>query len=83
MEFDRTFLNTKFKASELCDIKFNDNGLLRGTESNSARGAKFKTNEPHGAVFGMQGLAAERKILMRRKISAAHGILKFKDASAR
>ena len=64
MEFDRAFLNTKFKASGLRDIKFND-------------------NEPHGAVFGAQGLAAERKILMRRKILAERGILKFKDASAR
>ena len=62
MEFDRAFLNTKFKASE--PTKFNDNRLC-------------------GAVFGMQGPAAERKILTRRKILAARGILKFKDASAR
>lgn len=81
MEFDRAFLNTKFKASG--PTKFNDNRLLRGAESNSARGAKFKTNEPYGAVFGTQGPAAERKILTRRKILAERGILKFKDASAR
>lgn len=68
MEFDRAFLNTKFKASG--PTKFNDNEL-RGTE------------------FGMQGSAAERKILTRRKILtergilATHGILKFKDASTR
>ncbi|AKT92358.1 hypothetical protein [Campylobacter gracilis] len=83
MKFDRAFLSTKFKASRLRDIKFNDNELLRNAEFNSARGIKFKTNEPLGAVFGAQGPAAERKILMRRKISAARGILKFKDASAR
>lgn len=82
MEFDRAFLSTKFKASGLRDIKFNDNEL-RGTEFNSAHGVKFKTNEPRGAEFGMQGPAAERKILTRRKILAARGILKFKDASAR
>lgn len=82
MEFDRAFLSTKFKASGLRDIKFNDNRLC-GTEFNSAHGVKFKTNEPHGAVFGAEGLAAERKILMRRKILVERGILKFKDASAR
>ena len=81
MEIDRAFLNTKFKASG--PTKFNDNGLLRGAESNSARGAKFKTNEPHDAVFGTQRPAAERKILTQREILAARGILKFKDASAR
>ena len=80
MKFDRAFLNTKFKADGL--TKFNDN-KLRDAEFNSARGVKFKTNEPLGAVFGAEGLAAERKILMRCKILAAHGILKFKDASAR
>ena len=64
MEIDRAFLNTKFKASRLRDIKFN-------------------YNEPRGAEFGMQGPAAERKILTRRKILAERGILKFKDASAR
>ena len=64
MEIDRAFLNTKFKASRLCDIKFN-------------------YNEPRGAEFGMQGPAAERKILMRRKILVERGILKFKDASVR
>ena len=73
MKIDRAFLNTKFKASG--PTKFNDNRLLRG--------AKFKTNEPHGAVFGTQGSATERKILMRRKILVERGILKFKDASAR
>ena len=83
MKFDRAFLSTKFKASGLRDIKFNDNGLLRGTESNSAHGVKFKTNEPHDAVFGAEGLAAEHKILTERGILATHGILKFKDASAR
>ena len=62
MEFDRAFLNTKFKASE--PTKFNDNRLC-------------------GAVFGMQGSAAERKILTAHEILMAHGILKFKDASAR
>lgn len=82
MEIDRAFLNTKFKVSGLRDIKFNDNEL-HGTEFNSARGAKFKTNEPHGAVFGVERLAAERKILTERGILATHGILKFKDASAR
>ncbi len=82
MEFDRAFLSTKFKASGLRDIKFNDNEL-RGTEFNSAHGVKFKTNEPRGAEFGMQGPAAERKILTRRKILAARVILKFKDASER
>ena len=81
MEFDRAFLNTKFKANG--PTKFNDDGLLRGAKFNSARGAKFKTNEPHGAVFGTQGLAAERKILTEREILAVRGILKFKDASAR
>ena len=80
MEFDRAFLSTKFKASG--PTKFNDNRLC-GTEFNSAHGVKFKTNEPHGAVFGAEGLAAERKILMRRKILVERGILKFKDASAR
>lgn len=64
MEFDRAFLNTKFKASRLRDIKFN-------------------YNEPCDTEFGIQGLAAERKILTRRKILAERGILKFKDASAR
>nr|WP_314868839.1 hypothetical protein [uncultured Campylobacter sp.] len=53
---------------------------------------KFKANGPTkfndngllcGAVFGTQGLAAERKILMEREILAVRGILKFKDASAR
>ncbi len=89
MEFDRAFLSTKFKASGLRDIKFNDNGLLHGAESNSAHGVKFKTNKPHGTVFGMQGPAAERKILTQRKILtergilAVRGILKFKDTSAR
>nr|WP_315110559.1 hypothetical protein [uncultured Campylobacter sp.] len=82
MEFDRTFLNTKFKASGLRDIKFNDNEL-HGTEFNSAHGVKFKTNEPRGTEFGTQGPAAERKILTRRKILTERGILKFKDASAR
>ena len=64
MEFDRAFLNTKFKASRLRDIKFN-------------------YNEPRGAEFGMQGLAAECKILAAHGILAVRGILKFKDASAR
>jgi len=64
MKFDRAFLNTKFKASGLCDIKFNDNRLC-------------------AAVFGAEGPAAERKILTERGILATHGILKFKDASAR
>ena len=64
MEFDRAFLNTKFKSSRLRDAKFND-------------------NEPRGAVFGAEGLAAERKILTERGILATHEILKFKDASAR
>ncbi|MBF0983844.1 MAG: hypothetical protein HXK63_01665 [Campylobacter sp.] len=64
MKFNRAFLNTKFKASRLRDIKFNDNGLC-------------------GTVFGTQGPAAERKILTKRGILATHGILKFKDASAR
>ena len=82
MKFDHAFLNTKFKASGLRDIKFNYNDPY-GTEFNSAHGVKFKTNEPHGAVFGAQGLAAERKILTRRKILTERGILKFKDASAR
>ena len=80
MEFDRAFLSTKFKASG--PTKFNDNEL-RGTEFNSAHGVKFKTNEPCGTEFGMQGPAAERKILTRRKILTERGILKFKDASAR
>ncbi|WP_297963590.1 hypothetical protein [uncultured Campylobacter sp.] len=82
MEFDRAFLSTKFKASGLRDIKFNDNEL-HGTEFNSAHGVKFKTNEPRGAEFGMQGLAAECKILAAHGILAVRGILKFKDASAR
>ena len=64
MEFDRAFLSTKFKASGLRDIKFNDNEL-------------------HGTEFGMQGSAAERKILTAHEILMAHGILKFKDTSAR
>jgi hypothetical protein len=64
MEIDRAFLNTKFKASRLRDIKFN-------------------YNEPCDTEFGMQGLAAERKILTAHEILMAHGILKFKDASAR
>lgn len=76
MEFDRVFLSTKFKASGLRDIKFNDNEL-RGTEFNSAHGVKFKTNEPHGAVFGTQRPAAERKILMRCKILVERGISKI------
>ena len=80
MEIDRAFLNTKFKANG--PTKFNDNRLC-GAEFNSAHGVKFKTNEPRGAVFGAEGLAAERKILMRRKILTERGILKFKDASAR
>ena len=82
MEFDRAFLSTKFKVSRLRDIKFNDNEL-HGTEFNSAHGVKFKTNEPCGTEFGMQGPAAERKILTAHEILMAHGILKFKDASAR
>lgn len=88
MEFDRAFLNTKFKASRLRDIKFNYNDPC-GTEFNSAHGVKFKTNEPHGAVFRAQGSTEESKILTRHKIPTAHeilmarGILKFKDASAR
>ena len=70
MEFDRAFLSTKFKADGLYDTKFNDNELLC-------------------VVFGAQGPTAERKALTRCKILAergiltAHGILKFKDASAR
>ncbi|WP_298978796.1 hypothetical protein [uncultured Campylobacter sp.] len=53
---------------------------------------KFKANGPtkfndngllRGAEFGMQGSAAERKILTAHEILMAHGILKFKDASAR
>ena len=44
---------------------------------------KFNDNRLCGAVFGAKGLAAERKILMRRKILTERGILKFKDASAR
>jgi len=44
---------------------------------------EFKIYSLYGAVFGAQRLATERKILMRRKILAAHGILKFKNASAR
>ena len=64
MKIDRAFLNTKFKASRLRDIKFN-------------------YNEPCDREFGMQGLAAERKILTERGILATHGILKFKDVSAR
>ena len=38
MEFDRAFLNTKFKASRLRDIKFNDNGLC-GTVFGAQRSA--------------------------------------------
>ncbi|WP_298051748.1 hypothetical protein [uncultured Campylobacter sp.] len=44
---------------------------------------KFNDNELRGTEFGMQGSAAERKILMAHEILMAHGILKFKDASAR
>ncbi|WP_298706886.1 hypothetical protein [uncultured Campylobacter sp.] len=44
---------------------------------------KFKIYSLCGAAFEVQRPAAERKILMRRKILAARGILKFKDASAR
>ena len=82
MEIDHAFLNTKFKASRLRDIKFNYNEP-RGAESNSARGVKFKTNEPHGTVFGVHRPSAERKILTRRKILSERGILKFKDAGVR
>ena len=44
---------------------------------------KFNDNRLCGTVFGAQRLAAERKILTERGILATHGILKFKDASAR
>nr|WP_315049251.1 hypothetical protein [uncultured Campylobacter sp.] len=44
---------------------------------------EFKIYSLYGAMFGVERLAAERKILMRRKILAERGILKFKDASAR
>ena len=44
---------------------------------------EFKIYSLCGAVFGTQGLAAERKILMEREILAVRGILKFKDASTR
>lgn len=44
---------------------------------------KFNDNRLCAAVFGAEGLAAERKILTERGILATHGILKFKDASAR
>ncbi|MFC2528109.1 MAG: hypothetical protein ACFNVQ_03420 [Campylobacter sp.] len=44
---------------------------------------EFKIYSLCGAVFGAEGLAAERKILTERGILATHGILKFKDASAR
>ncbi|WP_297882861.1 hypothetical protein [uncultured Campylobacter sp.] len=50
---------------------------------------EFKIYSLCAAVFGAEGLAAERKILTRRKILtergilATHGILKFKDASTR
>ena len=44
---------------------------------------KFNDNRLCGAVFGAKGLAAERKILTAHEILKAHGILKFKDASAR
>ena len=41
---------------------------------------EFKIYSLYGAVFGAQRLAAERKILTRRKILAVRGILKFKVA---
>ena len=44
---------------------------------------KFNDNELRGTEFGMQGSAAERKILTAHEILMAHGILKFKDASTR
>jgi len=44
---------------------------------------EFKIYSLYGAVFGVERLAAERKILTKRGILATHGILKFKDASAR
>ena len=44
---------------------------------------KFNDNELRGTEFGMQGSAAERKILTAHEILMAHGILKFKDTSAR
>ena len=44
---------------------------------------KFNDNELRGTEFGMQGPAAERKILTAHEILMARGILKFKDASTR
>ncbi|WP_306528528.1 hypothetical protein [Campylobacter sp.] len=44
---------------------------------------EFKIYSLCGAVFGAQRLTAERKILTERGILATHGILKFKDTSAR
>ena len=44
---------------------------------------KFNDNRLCAAVFGAEGLAAERKILAAHGILAVRGILKFKDASTR
>jgi len=53
------------------------------TKFKASRPTKFNDNGLCGTVFGVHRPSAERKILMQRKILTAHGILKFKDASAR
>ena len=70
----------KFKARSLRSAEFN---APRGAKFKASKGVKFTIIQPRGAVFGVQEPAAEREISMRCGILMAHGILKFKDASAR
>lgn len=57
--------------------------VFLNTKFKASGPTKFNDNRLCGAVFGTQEPAAERKILTERGILATHGILKFKDASAR
>lgn len=63
MEFDRAFLNTKFKASGLRDIKFNDNRLY---------GAVFGTQRPAAErkILTERGILATYGILKFKDASA-------------
>ena len=63
MEIDRAFLNTKFKASRLRDIKFN---------YNEPRGAVFGMQEPAAErkILAECGILTAREILKFKDASA-------------
>jgi len=61
MEFDRAFLNTKFKASE--PTKFNDNGLCAAVFGAEGLAAECK-------ILAAHGILVERGILKFKDASA-------------